>query len=431
MNWRFLMRIPGLIAATLVFLVQTTSGGPATTQPIRRAPAGPQDSLVDQLLSKGGTAFAEATLGKALDSENANDDLRLQLGMVQFFRGTERLMQSLYRFGLRDYSAALPILHLPKGENPNPEPISYEDLRGIIKAWLDDLMKVDSTLSRIRSSGVKVPLHVGRIRLDLNGDGSFDEDETLWRVFDLYAGIGLNQKAGDAFLICFDRADIAWLRGYCHLLAALSEIALAHDFREQFERTGHVIFLKTKTPHKCVQNSKRLWPVPGGSGSPDISDVIAFIHLINYAVIDPPRMQSALRHLEMMVTLSRETWDLATKEVNDDHEWLPSPNNRQHSVLAGLTLSPLQLGRWRQFLDSLDALLAGRKLLPHWRFSSGEGINIRRVFTEPRPFDLVLWIQGTAATPYVEKGPVLDPEIWQQLDRAFQGGFINYAIWFN
>ena len=46
-------------------------------------------------------------------------------------------------------------------------------------------------------------------------------------------------------------------------------------------------------------------------------------------------------------------------------------------------------------------------------------------------FDLVLWVQGTAAAPYLEKGPKTKPETWRRLQTIFQGQFIGFAFWFN
>src|SRR5947208_7893227 len=36
----------------------------------------------------------------------------------------------------------------------------------------------------------------------------------------------------------------------------------------------------------------------------------------------------------------------------------------------------------------------------------GRGSNVRRVFIEPRTFDLVLWVQGSAAAPNLEAGEI-------------------------
>ena len=47
------------------------------------------------------------------------------------------------------------------------------------------------------------------------------------------------------------------------------------------------------------------------------------------------------------------------------------------------------------------------------------------------PFDLVLWVQGSAATPYLEKGEFTRHEVWDRLLRVFEGEFVGFALWFN
>jgi hypothetical protein len=84
-----------------------------------------------------------------------------------------------------------------------------------------------------------------------------------------------------------------------------------------------------------------------------------------------------------------------------------------------------------QFLDEADAVLDGKKLIPFWRSRDGRGINLRRVFTEPTRFDLVLWFQGTAATPYLEEGELTSPDTWRRFQRIFRGEFFTFAAWFN
>jgi hypothetical protein len=85
---------------------------------------------------------------------------------------------------------------------------------------------------------------------------------------------------------------------------------------------------------------------------------------------------------------------------------------------------------WLAFLDEADSIFAGKRLVPFWR-NSDKGVNLRRVFTEPRTFDLVLWVQGTAAAPYLEDGPKTRKDVWDQLFRTFEGNLFLFAAWFN
>lgn len=43
----------------------------------------------------------------------------------------------------------------------------------------------------------------------------------------------------------------------------------------------------------------------------------------------------------------------------------------------------------------------------------------------------MLWVQGSAAAPFLEQGELTTPETWQRLERIFQGDFIGFAIWLN
>jgi hypothetical protein len=46
------------------------------------------------------------------------------------------------------------------------------------------------------------------------------------------------------------------------------------------------------------------------------------------------------------------------------------------------------------------------------------------------PFGNV-WVQGTAAAPYLEEGERTSFETWSRIQRIFRGGFIGFALWFN
>jgi hypothetical protein len=58
-------------------------------------------------------------------------------------------------------------------------------------------------------------------------------------------------------------------------------------------------------------------------------------------------------------------------------------------------------------------------------------VNLMRVLEEPRQFDLVLWIQGPGAEPYLEEGTLTEPQLWMRLNAAFDQGVFRYAFWFN
>jgi hypothetical protein len=83
------------------------------------------------------------------------------------------------------------------------------------------------------------------------------------------------------------------------------------------------------------------------------------------------------------------------------------------------------------FLDQAQGVVDGKLLIPHWRFP-GKGVNMRRMFEEPRTLDPVLFITGSDALPYIEDGP-LAPGSTMQTGKAliFGGGLLVYFLWLN
>jgi hypothetical protein len=385
-------------------------------------------SPVEKYLHTGQLTLGEKDLLAELARKPRDDQARFGLGILQFVRAVEHLGQSLYRYGLRSDRGQrmnLPFLRLPIPTNPRPEALTYAAARHILLDLLADLQKGESTLAAIQDEHVKLPLRLGPMRLDFAGGGQADDRFII--LLSRYLGDRNISKEND-LLIVFDRGDVAWLRGYCHLLMALSEIALAHDGQELFDCTAHLFFAKAETPHKFLTETRsgpRIFDVGDGV---DVVDLIALIHLVRMRVQEPARMKAALGHLEQMLALSRESWKFILAETDNDHEWIPNP--RQTGVL-GVPVRQDMIDGWLEFIAEAEALLAGKRLIPFWRGDATRGVNLRRIFTEPRPFDLVLWVQGTGATPFLEKGTLTKPAVWARLQRVFGGEFIGFALWFN
>ncbi len=390
-----------------------------------------EEPLVEKFLLDGKLAEGEKDLAGLAAAKPADAHLRFGLGVIQFLRAVERMVQTFHRYGLRTGGAGamLPFARLPIPVNPAPEPIRYADLRALFERWTADLAKAEATLAAVDSADVKLPLHFGLIRLDLNGDGKAEPDE---RLFQLYARLNgqagqVTPEAAKEFVIAFDRADVAWLRGYCHLLLAMSEVYLAHDAHELFDHTAPYFYPNAETPYTFLRRSPDA--APQQFETADVLDAIAFVHLVRFPVREPVRLKSALAHLESMIALSHESWKFILAETDDDHEWVPNP--KQHSVMHNGKVTDEMVKSWLEFLDEAMAILKGQKLIPFWRSGAESGVNLNRVFVEPRTFDLVLWVQGTAAAPYLQNGPCTSAETWNRLQRIFRGEFIGFALWFN
>jgi len=228
-------------------------------------------------------------------------------------------------------------------------------------------------------------------------------------------------------LISFDQADVYWLRGYCHLLQAVCDVHLAYDTQELHDLTAQIFFPNAKIRHEFLR------PREGQRWSPfweDVVDFIAFIHLIKLPVAEPHRLPSAHAHLLEVIALSRQSWSAILAETDDEREWIPSPKQK-NGIVPNAPITQEMVQGWHAVLDEAEAILNGEKLIPFWRADDGRGVNLKRFFTEPRTFDLVLWVQGSAAAPYLEEGETTDVDFWRRIQRGFRGQFFWFAIWVN
>jgi hypothetical protein len=376
-------------------------------------------------LESGALADGATSLTAMIAADPGNDDARFGLGMVRFIQAVEHLSQGLYRYGLQPpHTFLMPIVRLPVPENPNPEPIDYGKFRQLLLTFVTDLTAAEKALAGIgNDSDTKILVNLVAIRYDADGDGAVAADERITDVLARYMEIMPQELAAGPLVVAFDRADAIWLRGYCHVLMALGEFLLAHDWHESFDDSFHVFFPKAHSP---FQEALSRPSDDGWRSEVAIADLISFLH-IRWPVGEPGRMAAVRRHLKAMVALSREDWVAIEAETDNDREWIPNP--RQTAAFDSPVVTADQIEAWHSVLDKFDALLDGKVLMPHWRLN--KGINMRRVFDEPQPFDLVLWITGPAALPYLEDGPVLTSDEWAKITAAFRNNFGSYAIWFN
>lgn len=413
------LRVAGSLCLSLVVAV--------TAQGAARPDIAPQ-------LRAGELATAEKLLAEHLNAEPKDDLARFKLGTVQFVQAAERLAQDGSRYGAGSPIFSIPFVRLGglAGKNDKPEPVTYADARAMLERFQASILVAEATLAPIQDKQLTWKLDLRDVRLDLNGDGERTDAETLGTLFQMVAV----RPQWDApsrppldLVVGFDSADTVWLRGYCHLLAAMSDMILAYDEERLFDVTAHAVFANAQTEF-AKRRDLDMSVEPGRFDSWEgIYDVIAFIHLIDLELKEPARMKSAHAHLLRVIELSRENWKLNLAETDNDHEWIPGPT--QQSVIPNLSFNQEQVAGWQKFLDEAEAILQGQKLIPFWRNGFKEGVNLRRVFLEPRPFDLVLWLQGTAAFPYLETGEQTSPETWRQFQQLFRGEFVGVVAWVN
>ncbi|WP_442920220.1 hypothetical protein [Mesorhizobium sp. WSM4935] len=356
-------------------------------------------------------------------------------GAGEFFTALELLAGGLHRHGFESpKSFMLPLMQLPVPDNPNPQPLTYEEFRAILVAFRDRLEKSAATLGSVPANAdIGMVVDLTRLGIDLNEDGAIAQDESFAAIMASLSRGGIDtSNAAPSLTFRFDRADGFWLQGYAEFLMAQADFWLAHDFRNAFDGSFHMLFPRAKLP---LQDA--LVPLDGGmSGNIFASewrfaDFVSLVHLVNWPVIEPERRQAARRHLLEMIRLSREDWKSILTETDNDREWLPGPQQKGVNPLTGLEVGEEQVQAWLATLTVAEDLLEGRVLLPHFRIT-GKGINMKRFFDEPKPFDLVLSITGPGIAPYLESGKILTSDDFDQIQREFGGaGFLTFALWFN
>src|SRR5262245_10157600 len=388
------------------------------------APGQAQDaaSLAQQHLYAGTLRQGAVELTRFAAQNPDDPSARFALGGLKFVIAVEQLAQSLHRHGLEaPRSINAPILRLPVPPNPRPEPLTYEGFRNILERFADDLGAAERTLAEVGEAQVKLPLDLARIHLDLNGDGRIQDDERLWSIL---ARLDLRAAgAPESLLVTFDTGDVLWLRGYARLLMGTAEFWLAHDFRPMFEQSFQLFFPRAQLPFAPGPAALE----PSARENVIIADAIVFVHLFNWPVVEPERLPRAVAHWRAVASLSRQSWAAILAETDDEHEWLPNP--RQSNLFPSLPVGQDRIDAWLAVMDELDAVLEGRKLVPHWRFA--KGFNLRRALLEHKTFDPVMWIAGPGIVPFLEDGPTITSDAWNQITRTIQGNFFAHAVRFN
>src|SRR5262249_22533495 len=138
-------------------------------------------------------------------------------------------------------------------------------------------------------------------------------------------------------LVDFDGSDVPWLQAYCHLLMAIGDFLLAHDWHEAFDAAFQNVFPGADTPLGRELGSEGQMTDKSRNDNAGIADLVAFIHLIRWPVVAPDRRADSLAHLEAMVRLSRVSWQRIISETDQGREWIPNPH--QTSVLPGMTVT--------------------------------------------------------------------------------------------
>ncbi|MGV1755134.1 hypothetical protein [Agrobacterium sp. CG674] len=392
---------------------------------------GAATELLQKYLANGRIGEADEQMLSLASKATDNADAQLGLGLVRSARAFEKLSQSLYRYGLGSKSDGYE-LFFGRGpselaKNHNPEPITYEQFRAILAAFISNLDVANKALAAVGAKPAKLEVDLSVARFDWNGNGNVESEDHIGSIF------SDKDENGEAlpFIVGFDTADAKWLQGYNNLLMAVAKAWLSRDFSESWDSSFSVVFPRavstmSQTNGKGSEDYT-MFGVNKGQAD-DIADFVTLVHTIRWPVSDKVMWEEVRDHLKKVIILNRETWALIDNETDDDHEWLPGPKQKS-GVLPSFDVTPERIQAWLAVLSQFEAALNGKILVPHWRFD--KGINLAKVFEDPRPLDFVLWVTGPAAVPYLQDGPTMSSGEWNQIANIFEGNFAAYAFYFN
>src|SRR5438105_133926 len=262
------------------------------------SPAAADAPLAEKYLLDGKLAEGAKALEGRLKEAPTDDQARFGLGVLQFLQTFEHLGAGLYKYGLRTEKAFLrppPQVKEFLPQNPNPEKLTYAAARQLVQTFVDDLIQAEAMLAKVHDPAVKLPLHVGLIKIDPFGQG---KPISAAFLFERIEGLKVKSPQAKALVIGFDRGDVSWLRGYCHFLAALGELCLAVDGQKAFDCSAHLLFERVETPHTFLLETRRAFDENPLQNTATISDVISFFHqMTRLSIKEPARTRTALAHL--------------------------------------------------------------------------------------------------------------------------------------
>jgi len=321
-------------------------------------------SPAEQYLHSGEFARGESELLNTLDEKPTDDEARFGLGVIQVMRAFENFGQALHEYGAISENTTQPLLRLPVPKNANPSTISYSALGRVLDTFANDLGRAESTLAQIKDDNVRLKLRLAKISFNFTGTGH-NRTNLLVMIQQFFPRQLPFAKTNPEFRVHFDRGDVAWLRGYCHLLSAIVDAYRSMNMAPGFNKRAGDVFPKTEASKTEDDDDWRR----------------------NSEIVDPPRLRRLRLHLVAVCELNHETWKHIRQETDDDFEWLPHP---KQSDQLNLPFTDQRIDAWLTAMGQLEILLKGECLIPsslldaaNLNHPPGQGLNFRKLFDSP------------------------------------------------
>lgn len=357
---------------------------------------------------------------ESLSREKTPEEL-FTLGGLHFLGALETALQARWRVGVSESLAILPVMRLTVPPNPTPAPL---DPAFVTSLFTDLSARMDAARTPLQAipagADFGVEIDFADLWFDIDANGTRGEGEDAATVLGpILMGWQWDSRdpATPLPVVRFDAADAAWLAAYTHLLQGISNTILAYDPTDAIARV--------------LAANAAMQPMAQQSEYFDIGTFVDTSAMLIGALEQEPdaaRLATAHAHFLHMIAENRRFWTLVVKETDNAREWVP--NDNQQSAL-GIALPPGTGSTWMAVLSDGEALLNGKALIPYWRVADGRGINLRRLFLEPGPIDLIGWFQGFAAVPYLEEGRTITGQNWMAFEQMMAGDTVLMTLFLN
>ncbi|WP_456386643.1 hypothetical protein [Profundibacter sp.] len=361
----------------------------------------------------------------ALPDKTPSDNFAL--GALHFLRGVEKTLQTRWEYNATLDDLDIPVMRLPVPANPEAKPFEAGMITGIFTDLLSDMDASRAALAAIPdNTDVALEINLADLWFDINMNGTRDTGEGVIEVgaFTIMAAPDLGDAEGlPPMNVRFDTADVAWLTAYTHMLSAAGELVVAFDPTEAITNVMNAADKMDALRGMPYTRSGFI-----GVTETRWIDQFAMVYGALNQQPDATRTRAAHAHLLNMIAENKTFWAGIDAETDNANEWIPNAN--QTSAL-GIEQPPEAGMAWQVILDDVEAMLNGDLLIPYWRLGAVGGVNVQKLFLDPPTFDIVTWVQGHGLLPYLERGPLITPDSFEQFEALTGGNLLPLSFLFN